>query len=183
MSSMLIAERYARALAASTDDSRELEETHKSLHAFAEAYEDLHDLQNLLKNPAISPLARSAVFDDVLAKLLADDRSRVFVRTLYTRGRIALIADVVHALGHLVDERLGRVHAQVSSAAELSAEAIDKVSSGLEKHSGKRVRVETKVDADLLGGVVVQIGSAVIDGSLRSRLARIREALLAEESN
>ena len=90
--------------------------------------------------------------------------------------------EVVSALSEIVDVRLNRARADVTAAAELSEEELQRIESGLEKYSGKTVQMETRIDPEIIGGVIVRLGGTVIDGSLRSHLGRIRAALLNEEN-
>lgn len=182
MSTVLISQRYARALASNITDAPRLEEVLETLQGFAQSYAELPELRRVLENPAISPASRKRVFDEIVGKIPNDRVSRNFLRTLFSRGRINLLHEVVEAFENIVDRRLKRVQAVVTSASELKPEQLERVRLGLEKQSGKSVRLNAQTDSDLLGGIVVRMGSSIIDGSLRSRLERIREALLAEEN-
>ena len=80
------------------------------------------------------------------------------------------------------DARLGRITAQVGSAVALSDAQCERISASLAKYSGKEVRIEYAVDPALMGGVTARIGGTVIDGSIRTRIERLKQSLLAEEN-
>jgi F-type H+-transporting ATPase subunit delta len=85
---------------------------------------------------------------------------------------------VLRAYETMVDERLGRVKAVVTTAAPLEGEAHERLRQRLAEMTGKTVYLEVQLDTGLLGGLVTQIGSQVYDGSLRTRLARLRQELV-----
>ena len=182
MSAHLVAQRYARALAASVEDDAQLDSVLDALDDFSVFYGEHEDLSRVLENHALPQTVREAVFREVLDLAEAPKVVQRFLFTLFRRGRISAIDDVVSALVEIVDARLNRVRADVTAAAELSEDELQRIESGLEKYSGKTVQMETRVDPEILGGVIVRLGGAVIDGSLRARLDRIRTTLLTEET-
>lgn len=181
MSTRLIAERYARALAAAVEDDAELDNVLNALGDFSAVYTENKDLSQVLENLALPPTTREAVFREVLDLVKGPDVVQRFLLTLHRRGRISEIGAVVSALGEIVDARLGRARAEVSLAAEIGPEERQRIKSGLEKYSGKTVLMETRIDPEILGGVIARLGGTVIDGSLRARLNRVRATLLTEE--
>ena len=182
MSARLIAQRYARALAASVEDDAQLDGVLNALEDFSVFYGEHEDLSRVLENHALPQTVREAVFREVLDRAEAPDVIQRFLLMLFGRGRISSIDKVVSALGEIVDARLNRARAEVTVATELSEEDLQRIESGLEKYSGKTVQVETRVDPEILGGVIVRLDGTVIDGSLRARLDRIRATLLTEET-
>jgi F-type H+-transporting ATPase subunit delta len=181
MSVNLIADRYARALNESVSDSRELEVVLSDIDGFRRAYEENAELRSTLNNPAIPPHTREAILDRVLDALDPGPVARNAMKTLFLRRRITLIPQVVLLFGRMVDERLNRVTAKVTTAVELTSEETQRVREGLTAFSGKTVTLELDRDPDVLGGVIAQLGSTVIDGSLRARLHQLKQALLVEE--
>ena len=181
MSVQLIAKRYARALDASVQDGRELEGLVKALEEFAIMLDEHEGLRGALQNPVLPPKVRENVLQEILERLDAPDMARRFLQALFHRDRIGAIDEVVAALQILVDERANRTRAEVLIASKLSQEQRRRVESSLTRYSGKTVQMDTRIDPEILGGAVVRMEGAIIDGSLRSRLRRIREALLAEE--
>lgn len=182
MSARLIAERYARALAASVEDDVQLDSVLNALEDFSAFYAENKGLSQVLENRALPQSAREAVFREILDLAEGPKVVQRFLLTLFRRGRISGIGDVVSALSEIVDARLKRASADVKAAAELSPEELQRIQSGLEKYSGKTIQMETGIDPEILGGVIVRLGGTVIDGSLRARLNRIRATLLTEET-
>ena len=182
MSAALVSQRYARALVDSFAEDAQVDQSLEALRDFALAYADLDELRSVLENPSIASQKRGAVFTEILDAASYDPTTERFLQTLFARGRLGLIQDVVSAVETLANQRLNRTHARINGAADLSAGELDRIRAALETHSGKTVITRSDTDPDLLGGVVVRIGGLVIDGSLRSRLENIRAALLVEEN-
>jgi F-type H+-transporting ATPase subunit delta len=101
-----------------------------------------------------------------------------FVLLLLDRRRITALPAIARAYRELEDQHIGRVRAQVVSAQALAAGDLDRVRQSLEKRTGKKVLIEASVDAALIGGVVARVGDLVLDGSVRTQLASLREKLL-----
>ena len=181
MRSYMIAERYAGGLSAAIADSARLESVLQSLMDLRNLYETEHDLRTVLGNQTIEIQKRAAILDEVLDNMEVPKELARFAQVLLKRGRIPLIDDVEEIFATIVDKRLNRIEAKVTSAVPLSQDQKEKVTSSLEAFSGKTVRTTCKVDPEVLGGVVARIGSTVIDGSLRSKLDQLKHSLLSEE--
>ncbi len=183
MKHYLIAERYAKGLSAAIPDSSQLESVLAGVMRLGELYETEHNLRSAVANPAIDVDKRAAVLTEVLKE---ENLSTVVTRladVLLHRGRISLLPDVASVFAMIVDERLNRVTASVTTAVALSDSQRDRLKSSLEKFSGETVSLDCDVDAAILGGVVTRMGGTVIDGSLRTRLERMKHTLLVEETS
>ena len=113
------------------------------------------------------------------AGIEVDAVKRLF-KEMLRRGRIGLIADTAVVFSKLVDERLNQTQARVASAAALSAEQQAKVTASIEAYTGKKIHAVFSVNPKLLGGVRAEVGGVVIDGTIRSQIRRLREAILAD---
>lgn len=133
------------------------------------------DVEAALANPA-TPLdqrlaAAERVFGDLSPKALN------LVLLLVRRGRIEQLPRVAAEFRRLDDERNGIVHATATSASPLGPDEVRAVTARLQELTGAKVTLETAVDPDLLGGLVVRIGDRLIDASVRGRLERLRSRL------
>jgi F-type H+-transporting ATPase subunit delta len=135
------------------------------------------DLSEALANPAI-PLQQRA---DIVGRVFADlgDPVRNLILLLLKRGRIRQLPRVAAEFRRLDDKRNHIVHAIATSASPLEDAELRAITARLEQMSGGQVVLETAVDPDLIGGVVVRIGDRLIDGSVRGRLERLRNKLAA----
>lgn len=133
------------------------------------------DLESVLANPAIPADQRVAAAERVFASLSGPVRNLVLL--LVRRGRIEQLPRVAAEFRRLDDRRQGITHATATSAAPLDDTEIRAITARLEQMTGDRIVLETAVDPDILGGVVVRVGDRLIDGSVRGRLERLRNQL------
>jgi F-type H+-transporting ATPase subunit delta len=133
---------------------------------------------DVLANPAI-PGERRA---ETLRELLADGVSRPvlnLILLMLRRGRIRELLRVAAEFRRLDDDRQGITHASAISATELTQDEIRALTARLERSTGDRLALEVEVDPSLLGGLIVRVGDRLIDGSVRGRLERLRNQLVA----
>ena len=182
MKNYLIAERYAMGLNAAITEDASLEAVLKAMQRLSAIYVTEHDFRSALANPAIDVERRAGVLSEVLQREGMPAPVVRLAEVLLRRGRVALVPDVAAVFAMIVDRRLGRVATQVTTAVPLADDQRRRLTDTLEAFSGKTVRVEWDVDEAIVGGVVARIGGALIDGSLQTRLERMKQALLAEET-
>lgn len=135
------------------------------------------ELETVLANPAIPLDQRISVAEQVFGSLSGPVRNLILL--LIRRNRIEQLPRVAAEFRRLDDRRNGLTHATATSAAPLEAAETKAITARLEELTGGRIALETSVDPSLLGGVVVRVGDRLIDGSVRSRLERLRMQLAA----
>jgi F-type H+-transporting ATPase subunit delta len=172
-----LARRYARALLDIGVDDGNYERIGREVSSLAEAIRMSRELNEVLTSPAIARSDRERVLLAILSRLGASATVTNFARLLLARERIVALRDVARELEAMIDEKVGRVKATLTSAAPLSAEQAERLVSILERLSGKRVEVETREDQTLLGGSIARVGDVIYDGSLRTQLQRLRQSL------
>ena len=180
MKNFLLAERYARALLDSLETD-ELEPAVAALQAFANVYQEQHDLRSALLNPSQTLERRAAVLNALLEKMAMPPKTARLIQLLLSRGRIALAPEAAAGFERLADERIGRIGAAATTAIPMPDEARDALAAGLAQFSGKEVRLACNVDPEVVGGVVVRLDGLLLDGSLRTRLKRLTEDLLSRD--
>ncbi len=178
MSTSVTARRYAKALFMLGVEENRLEALAREVHSVAEVVRTSPELTALLSNPVISQEGRNAVMRDICARLALSPSTRSAVLLLTDRRRGALLPEIDAALATLGDEKAGRVQAEVTSAIPLGEGQYGRLVKVLERLTGRSVTLVRKVDPALIGGVVTRIGDKVYDGSVRTRLAEVRQAAL-----
>jgi len=181
--SSALAARYASALVdVATDPKAGVDPQHvlRELHGFEEVFQGSAELRNALMSPSVPPPRKRAVVGRIAERMGISRISRNFLFVLTDRRRIAMLGEVLDAFDRLLDERLGFARAEVSSAREMDQPQRESLSHGLERLTGKRVRLRFSVDDRLLGGLVARIGSTVYDGSVRGQLQALGRRLAAE---
>jgi F-type H+-transporting ATPase subunit delta len=176
----VIANRYAAALADVAVERKNADVFRRDLVSFAEAYASSADLREFLHTPAVSREAKHEVIDKLAARLNLSQGIRNFIYILTDNRRVAALPEITAAFEAELNAREGIAEAAVTSARELSAAERKEIVAALERKTGKRIQAQFALDAALLGGAVVQIGSTIYDGSIREQLNRLRAQLEAE---
>jgi F-type H+-transporting ATPase subunit delta len=174
-----VAGRYAQALFQLGTEQGNLPALAAEIQRMADVYSSSADLRGVIDNPLVEEKSRVAILNEIAQRLSLGPVARNTVGLLADRKRLAILPYVARELAKLSDEKGGLVRATVTSASPLSETYFSRLKEQLEKSTGKKVQLEQKVDPTLLGGIVTRIGDKVIDGSLKSRLAALRESLLA----
>ena len=134
------------------------------------------DLKSALLSPAVSPSRKRAV----VAKLIdVHAKIRNFLYVVIDHRRVHELPSIVDAFEFLIDEHLGFVRADVSSATVLTSAQQESLQAQLSRMAGKEAKVKFKTDPALVAGVIARVGSTVYDGSVRGQLERLRATLLS----
>lgn len=172
-----LAGRYATALF-------ELAQEEKSADAVAQDFSVLKamiaesaDLSLLVRAPVFSRDEQKKGMDALLRRMEAVPLTVRFVLTLAQKRRLFVLADAIRAFETLLSRQRGEVDAQVTSALPLSDAQTAELKRVLKAKLGRDARLEAKVDSSLLGGLIVQVGSRMIDSSLRTKLEGLRTAM------
>ena len=149
------------------------------LNAFADLVRDTANLRNVLTTPSVSLTRKRAVISR-LAEMQGMNRLvRNFLLVLSDHRRLDALSEVAAAFATVLDERLGFVRADIQSARPLQDQQQNALIAKISQLTGKSVRPAYSVNPDLLGGVVVNVGSKVYDGSVRGQLVDIGRRLAA----
>jgi F-type H+-transporting ATPase subunit delta len=176
---LMIANRYARALADVVAHTGEYRRVVNELEAFQAIYRESADLQEIFETPAVPLPQKVKVLETILGKLGVDPVTLNFLRVVLAHYRMALLEEVLQAFRKISNDRLGIVQVKVSSAADLSGAERDVLQARFGELTRQQVELEFHLERELLGGLVAQIGSTVYDGSIRGHLQRIRGQLMA----
>jgi F-type H+-transporting ATPase subunit delta len=177
---LALAKRYAQALAdvllepSSGVDPRGAVEQLRSVEDLITGSDEL---RTVLLNPAVTPSRKRAIVAKLTVPLELTPLVRNFLFVLIDRRRISMLGEIRAAFEGVLDERLGIVRADVTSARELRDFQRGEMTERLVALTGKQVRCDFSVDESLLGGAVVRIGSTIYDGSLRGQLESLKQRL------
>jgi len=131
-----------------------------------------------LANPSIPLETRLATAEETFGKLVGK-KALNLIGLLLRRGRIEELPRLAAEFRRLDDERQGIIHATATSASPLTKDEVRALTQRLEQDTGGRIELDVEVDPSLLGGLVVRVGDRLIDGSVRSRLERLRNQLVS----
>jgi F-type H+-transporting ATPase subunit delta len=172
-----VARRYARALLEIAQEEGALERFEADLARFAETFEQSEDLRDVLLNPVIEAGARKQIARDVAGRVGAGPLVTNFLCLLVDKRKLRVLPDILRAYRDLVDRAAGRVEALLVAATAVDPQTASRIEGELGRWTGKRVRLTTRVDPALIGGVVARVGGIVLDGSLRTQLDALRQRL------
>jgi F-type H+-transporting ATPase subunit delta len=175
-----LANRYARALVdivLAPGSPLKPEDAVAQLRAAEQMVAQSAELRIALLTPAIQASRKRAVMDKLLDELAVSRIIRNFLFVVIDHRRIGMLREIREAFELVLDEWLGFVRAEVTSAAALNEQRSAGLASELSRLMGKRMRVRFAVDPELLGGVLARIGSTLYDGSLRGQLQQLRRQL------
>jgi F-type H+-transporting ATPase subunit delta len=173
-----LARRYARAILDVGVDRGNIDKLTAEIRELAASFAGSRDLAEALTNPVFPRTQRRAVLEAVLDRAQVSLETRNFTLMLLERERMVALPDIARELGAMVDDKMGRAHAEITSARPLTGEQLGQIERALEKVSGKKIILARREDASLLGGVVAQLGDVVYDGSVRTQLEQMREQIL-----
>jgi F-type H+-transporting ATPase subunit delta len=176
MSEITIARRYAQALNEQAAQSGVLDQVDADIELIRESLADSRELRAFFDSPIISREKKA----DVVKALFGERIQTVtmnFMGLLVEKRREGVFPSVVSSYRELRDDQLGTTAVSVRTAYELSEEDQNALVNELKSLTGKQVRLETKVDASIMGGIVIRIGDTVYDGSITNQLATLRERL------
>ena len=168
-----LAKRYARALLELAREEASLEPTGEELNRVAGTFDEPR-LRPLVLSPAIESGARIRIAKAVVAALQLSPIVRNLIGLLAERHRLALLPDIAGWYDDLLDDEVGRARVVIRSATALSASERNELVELARRLTGREeVLAATELDAELIGGVVLDIGGTVYDGSLKTQLARL----------
>jgi F-type H+-transporting ATPase subunit delta len=152
----------------------------EQLEQIVTAESEVPELRELLRNPQLDPRTRAAALEDVLSG--GDELLRNFLLLLADKSRIGALEEIAQEFERLVSEEEGILTAELTTAVELSDEDERRLLKQIEEASGRKVEATRQVDPDLIGGIVLQVGSHRLDASVRGRLERLRRSLAGASS-
>ena len=174
----MIARRYAKALINLAEKGKDLDNTGKNLNAITDVYKENSELRQVLSDTKVSSRVKLEILKDVLNEIKASKLVDKFSRYLLAKRRIDFLPGIERAFNLLLQEKLGRIEADVTSAYELPKESVKKLVNAISSFSGKKIEVNVTIDPSIIGGIVTRIGSTVIDGSIQTYLNQIRKSII-----
>jgi F-type H+-transporting ATPase subunit delta len=172
-----LAGRYATALYELAEEQGALDQVAQDLRTLAAMIEGSADFKRMIRSPVISRGDQSRALAEILKRAQASELTKKFAGLLAANRRLFALSDVIRSYLDILAGRRGEVTAQVTSAQPLSQRQLADLEAQLRRAVGGKVAVESHVDAGLLGGLVVRLGSRMVDSSLRTKLQQMRLAL------
>lgn len=172
-----IARPYAQALFDLAQGESRLNTVEAGLDSIAVLVRESDDFSRFLRSPVISGDAKAGAIEPILAKAGADPLVGNVVRVVARNGRLFALPAIIDAFRALAAQARGEAVADVSSAVPLTGEQVSSLAETLKARIGKTVTLNQHVDPSLIGGLVVKVGSQMIDSSLKTKLSAIKVAM------
>ena len=176
----VVAKRYAKALVGVAREHERLVETDEQLKRLAELIDETPELKALLYNPSISRHFKDDLLTDLAQRLGLGALEVNFVRMLLEKGRLAELPRILALYEVLAEEAQNRLRVHVKSAFPLTPAIQEEVRQRFARYTNKDIVIEQEIDPELIGGIVAQMGSLVLDGSIRNELLRIKTDLVGD---
>ena len=171
-----VVRRYAVTLLEAADETGVTDSVQRDAEGLVVTLRQSEELAEFLANPVVGAQVQVSALQQLFSGKI-EELSLNFLHLMGSRGRTAIIAVALQAFLELVAEREGVVGAEVRTAVELSPEQRQNLQDRLERYTGRSVRLETKVDPGVRGGVIARVGDTVFDGSINTHLDRLRQRL------
>jgi F-type H+-transporting ATPase subunit delta len=172
-----VAGRYATALFELARDTDALAAVEADLKRFAGLVEESADLKRLVRSPVFSVDEQLRAISAVLDRAEIGGLVGNFIRVSAQNRRLFAVLDMIAAFSRLLARHRGEVSAEVTSAEPLSEARLGDLKAALKASLGKDVALETHVDPALIGGLIVRVGSRMIDGSIKTKLNSLKLAM------
>ncbi|MCL6740537.1 F0F1 ATP synthase subunit delta [Sphingomonas sp. RB56-2] len=172
-----LAGRYATALFGLARDEQQIDAVSRSLDAIEAATTESADFRALVSSPLINRSEAGRAIGALTPALGVDPITARFLGVLADNGRLSELKAIIKAVRKLAADNRGETTAEVTSARPLSDDQVARIKSNLKARLGRDVTIDAKVDPSLLGGLVVRLGSQMIDASIRTKLNTLALAM------
>lgn len=172
-----IAARYASAVFDLAKESGALKALESDIDALATALDQSTDLRDLISSPIFSREDQLKAIDAVAKKMGLSALTTNTLGLMAGKRRLFVLPQLVTSLQDMIAADKGEITAEVTSATALSKDQAAKLAASLKARTGKTVKLKTTVDESLIGGLVVKLGSTMIDTSIRAKLSALQNAM------
>ena len=171
-------ERYARALFEVSKENNEQEKIENDAKNFQIILKESRDFQNFIKNPTQTISHQNEVIDLLSKRLNFSKNLKNFLLLLIEKRRIFFVKKILESFIKICSHKRGEIKASLISSKELSQIDLDKISDELSNTIGSNLKFNFTVDKELIGGLKLQLGSIMIDTSIKNKLKKYEQTLL-----
>jgi F-type H+-transporting ATPase subunit delta len=171
-------DRYARALFELVQEKSELDVTEKNIKEFLMIYESSKEIENFIKNPTQSFTNQLAIIKKISELMKFTKNLENFFSILITKRRIFFLKKILFSFLKMVSLKRGELSAKLISSKKLTEDELKNISLELSKIIGSSITFNYKVDENLIGGFKMQLGSLMIDTSIKNKLKKYEQIML-----
>ena len=169
-----LAGRYATALYELAEADKQLDTVAQDLNAISDMVADSDDLSRLIRSPVIARDDQIAAMDAILTEAGVSELTKRFIGVVAQNRRLFALTGMIKQFQGILARRRGELTAEVTTAQALTDAQRQAIEDGLKKAMGTKVAVDARVDEDLLGGLMVKVGSRMIDSTIKTKLQQLR---------
>ena len=171
-------ERYSRALFEVANESKELDKIEKDIKNFQSLLDSSFEIKNFIQNPTQSINSQNSVIKILTEELGFSKNLKNFFLLLVEKRRIFFVKKISESFLKLCSKKRGEIKASLISSKELSTTELDEISKDLSNSMGSTIKFDYKVDKELIGGLKLQLGSIMIDTSIKNKLKKFEKIML-----
>ncbi len=181
MKQTILARRYAKALFTVGREQDAYEQYCEVLKKMAGLFTSTPEVADALTNPLYPHDVKMKVMAGLIESMQIDKIVGNFLNLLVEKKRAGILPEIAEEFQIMVDEEKNISHGSIISAVELDDELQSKIQTTLEKVTGKKVELSTSVDPSLIGGIIAKVGDLVLDGSIKTQLAGLKDSIKGRE--
>ena len=171
-------ERYSRALFEVAKDSSELNKIESDLKIFQSLLKNSFEFNNFIHNPTQSLVNQNNILKIIAEKLNFSKNLKNFFSVLIEKRRIFFVSKIIDSFLKLCSKKRGEVKASLISSKELSESELESISKDLSSSMGSIIKFDYKIDKELIGGLKLQLGSFMIDTSIKNKLKKFEQQMI-----
>ena len=171
-------ERYSRALFEVASETKEIDKVESDVRNFQSLFNSSSEIKNFIQNPTQSINTQNSFINLLTEKLGFSKNLKNFFLLLVEKRRIFFVKKISESFLKLCSKKRGEIKASLISSKELSTTELDKISKDLSKSMGSTIKFDYKVDKELIGGLKLQLGSFMIDTSVKNKLKKYKLKML-----
>ena len=169
--------RYATALFELAKETGSVDAVAADLSTFDTLIDELEDMQRFVRSPVFSAEEQVKALQPILDKIGVKGLAQKFLLLVATKRRLFAVRQMVKSFQQLVDKERGVTRATVTLAETPSSKALEAIKTALKDVAGAGAEIDLEINPEIIGGIIVQIGSKMVDSSLRTKLNGIRTAM------
>ena len=173
-----ISQRYALALYDLSKENNQIEEFTSNMTSFMKLYNSNESLKYFVKNPTYSVNDQKIVFDKILNLMKFNKLVKNFFSILIVKKRIFFLDEIINKFLNLISTKKGEISANIISSKKLDEDTIQQIEKEISSSIKKVIKLNHKIDESLIGGVIIQIGSLMIDTSVKNRLQKYKKLMI-----
>ena len=172
-----ISQRYALALYELSKENNKTEEIVSNMSNLINVFNSNKELKNFVKNPTYSIDTQKIVFDKILTAMNLNKIVKNFFSILIIKKRIFFLDTIIEEFLKLVSYKRGEISGNLISSKKIDAKTVIEIEREISTNAKRSIKLKTKIDESLIGGIIVQIGSLMIDASIKNKLQKYKKLM------